>query len=612
MVIESLETRAMLAGVGPESWSAPGRAPAPLSTGSLFSSEVILTCSSPTPGSSGTSSLPAPTAGSGGTTSGGDLWDSFSAGSGVGGSTSGSAGGVSKDGPALSSQYTGGSGVGKGSGTSSGSGGTTSGGDLWDSFSAGSGAGGSTSGSTGAVSTDGPALSSQYTGGSGAGKGSGTSSGSGGTTSGGDLWLAYSTGSGAGGSASGSTGRVSTDGPALSSQYTGGSGLGKGSGTSSGSGGSTSGGDLWLAYSTGSGAGGSKSGSTGGVSKDGPALSSQYAGGSGAGGQGNGTGGTLSNADLWRLYWSGAGAGSSSSSSDEGSLTNDPTILAQYTGGSGIGGITPLVYNPQSDGSPVFQLGVWTGDDGGAQFVQTVDNGSQNAGTDPPNRPTWDDVKDWYSGPQWQFEFEAGLGLYDSPDEESKPKDEFSSIPTDENGNYSWLDRQKYLDFLGQIVQTGKAFAWHMAEWFGPDEVARAAKPVIAGGKTLAVIGFGAGKADDVDDIARAARNGKLPRWDGKKPMYAENPAHVPGTLRPGKTPLPDDAAEVFRNAVPDSVPNGDLQPRNWYGRNAEGKIYRFSYSNDGTAHFSGIDGVGDGVRNITPYARKRLEEMFR
>ena len=103
----------MLAGVGPESWSAPGIAPAPLGTGALFSSGVILTCSSPTPGSSGTASPPAPTSGSGGSTAGGDLWLAFSAGSGAGGSTSGSTGGVSTDGPALSSQYTGGSGIGR-------------------------------------------------------------------------------------------------------------------------------------------------------------------------------------------------------------------------------------------------------------------------------------------------------------------------------------------------------------------------------------------------------------------------------------------------------------------------------------------------------------------
>ena len=73
------------------------------------------------------------------------------------------------------------------------------------------------------------------------------------------------------------------------------------------------------------------------------------------------------------MYWSVAGAGSSSSHSDEGSLADDPTILAQYTGGSGIGGITPLVYNPQSDGSRVFQSGVWTGDDRAWQVVQVTD-----------------------------------------------------------------------------------------------------------------------------------------------------------------------------------------------------------------------------------------------
>ena len=28
------------------------------------------------------------------------------------------------------------------------------------------------------------------------------------------------------------------------------------------------------------------------------------------------------------------------------------------------------------------------------------------------------------------------------------------------------------------------------------------------------------------------------------------------------------------------------------------------------TAHFSGIDGVGDGIRNITPYARNRLKRL--
>jgi len=97
---------------------------------------------------------------------------------------------------------------------------------------------------------------------------------------------------------------------------------------------------------------------------------------------------------------------------------------------------------------------------------------------------------------------------------------------------------------------------------------------------------------------------GRLRRYDGAKPTYVENAAHVAGRgLRPGKTPLPDDAHEVYKRAVPDDP---DV-PENWFGMNADGQIYRFSSSNDGTVHFSGIEGVGDGVRNITDYARARL-----
>jgi len=163
-VIERLESRAMLAGVGPESWSAPGLAAAPLGTGSLFSSGIILTCSSPTPGSSGTASPPAPTSGSGGTTSGGDLWDSYSTGSGAGGSTSGSTGGVSTNGPAPSSQYNGGSGVGQGSGTV----GTLTNAELWRLYWSGAGAGSSSGPANGSLASD-PTLAEKYASGSGGG-----------------------------------------------------------------------------------------------------------------------------------------------------------------------------------------------------------------------------------------------------------------------------------------------------------------------------------------------------------------------------------------------------------------------------------------------------------
>ena len=164
-----------------------------------------------------------------------------------------------------------------------------------------------------------------------------------------------------------------------------------------GSGGTTSGGDLWDFFSVKPGAGGSTSGSTGGLSTNGPALSSHYTGGSGVGGQGNGTVGPLTNAELWRLYWSGAGAGSSSASTDEGSLADYATISAQYTGGSGVGRITPLVYNPESDGPPDFHSGVFTGDDGSVQFAQTADSGNQGTGEgDEPKDESEPPAKSWW------------------------------------------------------------------------------------------------------------------------------------------------------------------------------------------------------------------------
>jgi RHS repeat-associated protein len=100
----------------------------------------------------------------------------------------------------------------------------------------------------------------------------------------------------------------------------------------------------------------------------------------------------------------------------------------------------------------------------------------------------------------------------------------------------------------------------------------------------------------------------KLARFDGPKPTYARNPAHVPGQrgFNPSKTPLPKDAESVYKNAVPNDPKN----PTAWFGKSADGQIYRFSPSNDGTMHFSGIDGVGDGVRNLTNYALERMNGL--
>ena len=122
-VIEALEPRAMLAGVGPESWSAGGIGTPLIGAGALLTSGTILTCSSPTPGSSGTASLPGSTGGSGGSASGGVLWLPSTAGSGAGTSSSGSAGTVNTNGPALSSQLGGSGGSQSAPAAASGSGG---------------------------------------------------------------------------------------------------------------------------------------------------------------------------------------------------------------------------------------------------------------------------------------------------------------------------------------------------------------------------------------------------------------------------------------------------------------------------------------------------------
>jgi len=111
-------------------------------------------------------------------------------------------------------------------------------------------------------------------------------------------------------------------------------------------------------------------------------------------------------------------------------------------------------------------------------------------------------------------------------------------------------------------------------------------------------------------DFASGTEKGaatKLPRFNGVKPSYTVNPAHVAGRgLKPGKTPLPADAEQAFGRAVP----NDPTNPTAWFGKNADGQIYRFSPGNDGTAHFSGIQGVGDGTRNLTQYAIDRLNGL--
>ncbi|WP_152558854.1 hypothetical protein [Endozoicomonas numazuensis] len=100
----------------------------------------------------------------------------------------------------------------------------------------------------------------------------------------------------------------------------------------------------------------------------------------------------------------------------------------------------------------------------------------------------------------------------------------------------------------------------------------------------------------------------KLPRYTGIKPKYHVNKAHVKGSkeFNTNKTPLPDDAADVYKRSVPDDPVNA----RHWYGLNKNGVIYRFSNANDGTMHFSGRSDSGNGIRSITKYAEQRLRDL--
>ena len=97
-----------------------------------------------------------------------------------------------------------------------------------------------------------------------------------------------------------------------------------------------------------------------------------------------------------------------------------------------------------------------------------------------------------------------------------------------------------------------------------------------------------------------------LARYDGPKPKYDVNPAHQKGQrgFHPGKTPLPSDAKDVYRGAVP-SGDGTTGSVRQWWGVNGDGQLYRFSDSNNGTAHFTGT--FEPNHKHVPQYVRDRL-----
>lgn len=143
--------------------------------------------------------------------------------------------------------------------------------------------------------------------------------------------------------------------------------------------------------------------------------------------------------------------------------------------------------------------------------------------------------------------------------------------------------------------------------WAAGSKLAQSSGIVSSSGGSGSASGGGGSSSGGGGDGPQSPKKKKLPRYDGPKPKYEENLAHVPGKgLRRSnpKTPLPKDAAEVYKNAVPDAP----VDARNWFGKSKDGSIYRYSSStNEGTAHFSGSSTQEPGIRNLNSYARERL-----
>jgi hypothetical protein len=96
--------------------------------------------------------------------------------------------------------------------------------------------------------------------------------------------------------------------------------------------------------------------------------------------------------------------------------------------------------------------------------------------------------------------------------------------------------------------------------------------------------------------------------YHGPKPKY-ENPGHHDpsspnfrgGGSRTSK--LPDDAAEVYKHAIPS--PDG----KTWWGRNAQGEIYRYQSHAEGKVHWNGREKSERGLQ-VPNYIRKRFKSL--
>jgi hypothetical protein len=97
--------------------------------------------------------------------------------------------------------------------------------------------------------------------------------------------------------------------------------------------------------------------------------------------------------------------------------------------------------------------------------------------------------------------------------------------------------------------------------------------------------------------------------YHGSKPKYRNLGHHdeSSGKFRGGgskTTPLPDDAEEVYQNAIPSS------DGRSWYGRNSQGEIYRYQVDEGGFVHFNGSSSSPRGLKKIPKQIEKRFRDL--
>ncbi|EAA5569597.1 RHS repeat protein, partial [Salmonella enterica subsp. enterica] len=96
--------------------------------------------------------------------------------------------------------------------------------------------------------------------------------------------------------------------------------------------------------------------------------------------------------------------------------------------------------------------------------------------------------------------------------------------------------------------------------------------------------------------------------YHGRKPTYDPATHHDPSSpdFRGGgskTTPLPPDAEEVYRRAVP-----SDSTGKKWYGQNSEGEFYRYQGQN-GEVHWNGREKSSRGL-DVPTWIRKRFNQM--